>query len=213
VSTNTFELEAQLIEKIVEKRKGIIARAEEKTKKIMASAEEEVEKIKAESEKQIISLVGSELRAVSDRIVGSAELDGRRMLMQTRQELLSKVFEAAERRLEEMAEGMKSDYTTILVKLISESASAIGGEVFFVTANERDLTYLKKNLNTIKRNLKKKALGDITIKLEDEPIDITGGVVVRNEDATKTYYNTLKGRLDNVRSRIEAEVAQILGVI
>jgi len=212
VSTNSFELEAQLIEKIVEKRKGIMARAEEKTIKIVASAEEEVEKIRAESEKQIISLVGSELRAVSDRIVGSAELDGRRMLMQTRQELLSKVFEAAERRLEEMAEGMKSDYTTVLVKLISESASAIGGEVFFVTANERDLTYLKKNLKTINRNLKKD-LGDITIKLEDEPIDITGGVVVRNDDATKTYYNTLKGRLDNVRSRIEAEVAQILGVI
>ena len=212
MSTNSLELEAQLIEKIVEKRKIIMARAEEKTKKIMASAEEEVEKIKAESEKQIISLVGSELRAVSDRIVGSAELDGRKMLMKTRQELLSKVFEAAERKLEEMAEGMKSNYTTILVKLISESASAIGGEVFYVTANERDLTYLKKNLKTINRDLKKD-LGDITIKLEDDPVDITGGVVVRNDDATKTYYNTLKGKLDNVRSRIEAEVAQILGVI
>jgi len=212
VSTNSLELEAQLIEKIVEKRKSIMARAEEKTIQIMASAEEEVEKIRAESEKQIISLVGSELRAVSDRIVGSAELDGRRMLMQTRQELLSKVFEAAERRLNEMAEGMGSDYTTILVKLISESASAIGGEVFFVTANERDLTYLKKNIKTINRDLKKD-LGEITIKFEDDPIDITGGVVVRNDDATKTYYNTLKGKLDNVRSRIEAEVAQILGVI
>jgi V/A-type H+-transporting ATPase subunit E len=212
VSTNTFELEAQLIEKIVEKRKNIMTHAEEKTKKIMASAKEEVEKINAESERQVLSLVGSELRAVNDRIVGSAELEGRRLLMQTRQELLSKVFEEAERKLEEMAEGMKSDYTTILVKLISESASAIGGEVFFVTANERDLTYIKKNLKTINRDLKKD-LGDITIKLEDDPVDITGGVVVRNDDATKTYYNTLKGKLDDVRSKIEAEVAQILGVI
>jgi vacuolar-type H+-ATPase subunit E/Vma4 len=110
-----------------------------------------------------------------------------------------------------MAEGMRSDYTTILVKLISESAFAIGGEVFFVIANERDLTYLNENLKTINRDLKK-ALGGV-IKLEDDPIDITGGVVVRNNDATKTYYNTLKGKLDNVRSRIEAEVAQILGVI
>ena len=212
MSTNSLELEAQLIEKIVEKRKSIMARAEQKTKKIMASAEEEVKKIRAESEKQIISLVGSELRAVRDRIVGNAELEGRRMLMQTRQELLSKVFDDAERRLEEMAEGMSSDYTTILVKLISESISAIGGEVFFVTANERDLTYLKKNLKTISRDLKKD-LGDITIKLDDDPIDISGGVIVRNNDATKTYYNTLKGKLDNVRSRIEAKVAQVLGVI
>ncbi|MBA7663075.1 hypothetical protein ES703_71113 [subsurface metagenome] len=53
MSTNTFELEAQLIEKIVEKRKNIMTHAEEKTKKIMASAKEEVEKINAESERQV----------------------------------------------------------------------------------------------------------------------------------------------------------------
>ena len=212
MSTNSMELESQLIEKIVEKRKNIIARAEQKTAKIMASAEEEVKKIRAESEKQVLSLVGSELRAVRDRIVGNAELEGRRMLMQTRQELLSRVFEDAERRLEEMAEGMASDYTTILVKLISESVSAIGGEVFYVTANERDLTYLKNNLKTINRDLKKD-LGDITINLDDDPIDISGGVIVRNHDATKTYYNTLQGKLASVRGRIEAKVAQDLGVV
>ena len=211
MSTNSMEMEAQLIEKIVDKRNAIKAKAEEKARKIIESAEEEVEKIKAESEKQIISLVGSELRAVNDRIVGSAELEGRKMLMMTRQELLSKVFEEAERRLVEMAEGMGPEYTSILVKMISESASAIGGEEFIVTANERDLAFLKKNLKTINKDLKKALDG--AIKLEDEPIDISGGVVVRNDDATKTYYNTLKGKLDNVRSRLEAEVATTLGVI
>ena len=211
MSTKSMEMEAQLIEKIVDKRNAIMAKAEEKAKKIIQSAEEEVERIKAESETQIVSLVGSELRAVNDRIVGSAELEGRKMLMLTRQELLSKVFEDAERRLEELAEGMGPEYTSILSKMISESASAIGGEEFIVTANERDLDYLQKNLSTINKDLKKD-LGGV-IKLEDEPIDITGGVVVRNDDATKTYYNTLKGKLDNVRSRIEAEVAEILGVI
>jgi len=211
VSTNSIDLEAKLIENVVDKRKSLLSQAKEKAEKITKSAKEEVETINAESEKQILSLVGSELRAVNDRIVGSAELEGRKMLMQARQELLSKVFEEAERRLEAMAEGMGSDYTDILVKMLSESLSAIGGEDFIVTANERDLAYLKKNLRTINRDLKKTLGG--TIKLGDEPIDITGGVVVRNNDATKTYYNTLKGTLVNVRSRIEAEVAEILGVI
>ena len=212
MSTNSMEMEAQLIEKIVDKRNAIKAKAEEKAKKIIESSEEEVEKIKAESEKQVISLVGSELRAVNDRIVGSAGLEGRKMLMMARQKILSEVFEEAERRLGELAKGMGPDYTTTLVKMISESASAMGGEEFIVTANDRDLAYLKKNLKTINRDLKQ-TLGGGAIKIEDDPIDITGGVVVRNNDATKTYYNTLKGRLDNVRSRIEAEVAQILGVI
>jgi len=206
-----LDLEAKLIENVVDKRESLLSQAKEKAEKITKSAKEEVETINAESEKQILSLVGSELRAVNDRIVGSAELEGRKMLMQARQELLSKVFEEAERRLEVMAEGMGSDYTDILVKMISESASAIGGEEFIVAANERDLAYLKKSLRTINRDLKK-ALGS-TIKLGEEPIEITGGVVVRNNDATKTYYNTLKGTLVKVRSRIEAEVAEILGVI
>jgi len=212
VSTNSMEMEAQLIEKIVDKRNAIKAKAEEKARKIIKSAEEQVEKIKAESEKQIISLVGSELRAVNDRIVGSAGLEGRKMLMMARQKILSEVFEEAERRLGELAKGMGPDYTTTLVKMISESASAMGGEEFIVTANDRDLAYLKKNLKTINRDLKQ-TLGGGAIKIEADPIDITGGVVVRNNDATKTYYNTLKGKLDTVRVRIEAEVAQILGVI
>jgi len=211
VSINSMEMEAQLIEKVVEKRNAIMALAEEKATNIIKSAEAEVERIKVESERQIISLVGSELRAVNDRIIGSAELEGRKMLMLTRQGLLSEVFEEAERRLVDLAESMGPDYTEILGKMILESASAIGGEEFIVTANERDLAYLKKNLKTINRDLKK-ALGG-AIKLEDQPVDITGGVVVRNDEATKTYYNTLRGKLSNVRSRIEAEVAQILGVI
>jgi vacuolar-type H+-ATPase subunit E/Vma4 len=206
-----MEMEAQLIEKIVDKRNTIMTQAEEKAKKIMKSAEEEIKNIKEESDKQIISLVGSDLRAVNDRIVGGAELEGRKMLMLARQDLLSEVFEEAERRLEEMAEGMGPEYTSILVKMIKESASAIGGEEFIVIANERDLAYLKKNLGKINKDLKQ-TLGGV-IKLSDESIDITGGVVVRNKGSTKTHYNTLKGKLDNVRTRIEAEVAKTLGVI
>jgi V/A-type H+-transporting ATPase subunit E len=211
MSAESLEMEAQLIEKIVEKRNTIIAIAEKKSKEMLESAEEEVAKIKAESEKQVVSLMGSELRAVNDRILGGAELEGRKMLMMTRQNLLSEVFNETESRLNKMAEDMGSDYTVILRKMISESVSAIGGEEFIVSANKRDLEYLKENLRTINKDLNENF--NSSIELNDEPIDIKGGVVVRNTDATKTYYNTLKGKLDNVRSRIEAEVAEILGVI
>ena len=211
MNTNSMDLEVKLIENVVEKQKFLLSQAKEKVDKTINSAKEEVETINTESEKQILSLAGSELRAVNDRIVGSAELEGRKILMEARQKLLSKVFEEAERRLEIMAGIMGSDYTDILVKMISESISAIGGDEFMVAANERDLAFHKKNLSTINVDLKK-TLGGI-IKLDEEPIEIIGGVVVRNTDATKTYYNTLRGTLEKVRSRIEAEVAEILGVI
>ena len=212
MSTRSVEIEAQFIERAVEKRNALIAQAERKAGNIVKSAEEDVKRIKAESEKQVLSLVGSELRAVSDRIVGRAQLEGRKMLMESRQELLSKVFEEAERRLKEMAEKKGAEYGNILVKLIIESASAIEGEDFIVAANELDLKYLRRSLKRVNNELEK-ALGGGTVKLDEEPLDVMGGVVVRNVEGTKTHYNTLEGRLASARGRIEAEVAKTLGLI
>ena len=83
MSINSMELETQLIERVVEKRNDIITRAVERAEKILQAAEQEVKMIEVESEKQVLSLVGSELRAVRDRIVGKAELEGRKMVMLT----------------------------------------------------------------------------------------------------------------------------------
>lgn len=214
MSTTPLELETQLIERTIKQRNELLTRAGESAEKILKAAEEEVERIGAESERQILSLVGSELRAVRDRIVGGAELEGRKMMMLSRQELLSKVFDAARERLAEVAEGKdkSSDYEDILVKLIIETVTAIGGEDFIVSANEKDLAYLKKNLKKVNEQVSD-ALGGGDLKFDDEPIDVIGGVVVRNSDGTKTFHNTLEGRLVNVRSRIEAQVGKTLGVI
>jgi vacuolar-type H+-ATPase subunit E/Vma4 len=130
VSVKSIELETKLIERAVEKRNALIAQAKEKADRIINSAEEEVERIRVESEKQILSLVGSELRAVNDRIVGRAHLEGRKMLMHSRQELLSTVFDEAEKTLRETAEEEGTDYGEILMKLVVESATAIGGDEF-----------------------------------------------------------------------------------
>jgi vacuolar-type H+-ATPase subunit E/Vma4 len=209
-----MELETQLIERIVRQRNERIGRAEERANKILKSAKEEVERIKSETEEQILSLVGSELRAVRDRIVGSAELEGRKMVMLSRQELLSQVFEDAEKRLTQISDGKDkgTDYGEVLIKLIIETASAIGGEEIIVSANARDLEYLKKNLRKIRNQVKDATRGAV-LNLDEEPIDVIGGVVVRNSDSTKIFHNTLEGRLVNTRGRVEAQVAKILGVI
>jgi vacuolar-type H+-ATPase subunit E/Vma4 len=214
VSTKSLDMETQLIERIVRQRNERMTKAEKKASEIIKSAEEEVERIKEESEKQILSLVGSELRAVSDRIVGGAELEGRKMMMLSRQDLLSKVFDDARGRLAEVAGGKGEDvnYEDVLIKLIIEAATAIGGEKFIVSANEKDLAYLKINLKKVNKQVSD-ALGGGDLKLDDEPIDVMGGVVIRNSDGTKTFHNTLEGRLVNVRSRIEAQVGKTLGVI
>ena len=214
MSTKPLDLETQLIERIVKQRNERVTKAEERAKEILKSAQEEVERIKDESEKQILSLVGSDLRASRDRILGRAELEGRRSMMNARQRVLSHVFDEISKRLKDISDGKdkKVDYSEILVNLITEAAMAIGDEELIVSANESDLKYLGKNLGNINTQLKA-TLGECTVKLADESIDVIGGIIVRNLDGTKTYYNTLDGRLESVKTKFAAQVAEILGVI
>ncbi len=214
MSTKPLDLETQLIERIVKQRNERVTKAEERAKKILKSAQEEVERIKDESEKQILSLVGSDLRASRDRILGRAELEGRRSMMDARQRVLSHVFDEISKRLKDISDGKdkKVDYSEILVNLITEAAMAIGDEELIVSANESDLKYLGKNLGNINTQLKA-TLGECTVKLADESIDVIGGVIVRNRDGTKTYYNTLDGRLESMKTKFAAQVAEILGII
>lgn len=214
MSTKTLDLETKLIERIVKQRNERVAKAEVRVREITESAQEEVERIKVESEKQILSLIGSELRASRDRILGKAELEGRRGMMDARQRVLSSVYDEVSKRLKDISDGKdkKVDYSEILVNLITEAAMAIGDEELIVSANESDLKYLRKNLGNINTQLKA-TLGECTVKLADESIDVIGGVVVRNLDGTKTYYNTLDGRLESVKTKFAAQVAEILGVI
>jgi len=208
--SKSIGMETGLIEKTVQKRNKILADAEKRAEEVLKAAEAERERINTETDRQILQLMGSELKTVRDRIIGQAELEGRKVLMTARAEMLSKVYSQVENRLKDVVE-VKSedhDYGIILNKLIKEGVLAIGGNEFIVSANKRDLEYLRKNLKKIGETLE-----GTTLKLDEKPVEILGGVVVKNPTGDKVYYNTLEGRLERVRRTMEARVAKMLGVI
>ncbi len=214
MSESSMELEAQLIERIVEKRKKLLEDADNEVEKIVKSAKETVNNINSDSETEILSLIGSDLNAARDRIIGNAQLEGRKNLLLARQALLTGVFDEVLERLRGIAgrDDANFDKGEVLIALIKEAAAAVGGEEFIISGNEADLKYLGKNLGNVRRALKQ-SIGESKVSLDSEPLDIGGGVVVRNSDGTKTYHNTFEGRLAGVRARIESEIAKSLGVL
>lgn len=208
--SKSIGMETGLIEKTVEKRNKILADAEKRAEEILKAAEAERARINTETDRQILQLMGSELKTVRDRIIGQTELEGRKSLMTARAEMLSKVYSQVENRLKDIVE-VKSedhDYGVILNKLIKEGVLAIGGNEFIVSANKRDMEYLRKNLKKIGETLE-----GATIRLDEKSLDILSGVVVKNPSGDKVYYNTLEGRLERVRRIMEARIAEKLGVI
>ncbi len=213
MNQSTVEVEARLIERIVERRNTLLANAETEAENILKAAEEEARKITEEGDQQILGVIGSELRAIRDRILGRANVEGKKMLVEMREQAISRGFDEAEKRLIGIATGEDDsvDYWGLLKRLIVEACSSIGGGEFLVSANKRETRRLKKRSDEVKKLLKKTLGEDIDIVFE-EPIECFGGVVVRNREGTKIFYNTFEGRLLRVRRRIEAEIAEVLGV-
>jgi len=203
----SIELEAGLIEKAVEERNTILAKAEARAARILENARQEETRINSDVDRHLRTIVGSELRAVHDRIVGRANLDGRKMVMEAKMELLDTVFESAREKLEAMAKKGEADYQEVVKKLISEAVEAIGEDELIVSSNKADHDFLKKTLPELSKEM------GVSFRLDAKPIDARGGVIVKNQRGTKVYYNTLEGRLSKVSGSKASEVAEKLGVI
>ncbi len=197
------KLENQLIDKTIQQRNDLLEAAKEKAAKLLSNAEAEKQRIEEQTNKAIEGVIGSELRAVHDRIVGGAQLQGRKSLMEARAEVIKSVFVKTADEIKSLVEGPQ--YNAYLPKLVKESDEKLN-EDCIVYANEKDLAYLKANMEEF-------AVPGIKVKLEKAQQDLVGGVVVMNLDGTKTISNTLDSRLKEAERRLTAQVAETLGVI
>jgi vacuolar-type H+-ATPase subunit E/Vma4 len=197
------KLENQLIDKTIQQRNDLLEAAKQKAAKSLSNAEAEKLRIEDLNNKAIENIIGSELRAVHDRIVGGAQLQGRKVLMEARAEVIENVFVRTAEEIESIVKS--SEYNGYLIKLVQMSVQKLGEECI-VYANERDLVYLKENMEQF-------AVEGVKVKLEKSPVDLIGGVTIMNLNGTKTIHNTLDSRLREAKKRLTATVAEKLGVI
>jgi len=196
------QMETKLIDKTVERRNQILAEAQEKAAKITKAMKAETKRINEMTNQAIQNVIGGELRAVHDRVVGGAQLQGRKIIMEARTEVIAKVFEKAAEEVKNIVKSPK--YNEYLEKLALESVSKLN-EDCIVYANPVDAKYLSSIMEKL-------AVG-VKVKIEESPVDIIGGISLVNMDGTKTIHNTLDSRLKEARNRLTSEVAETLGVI
>ncbi len=208
--SQSIEIEADIIEKGIQKRNKILADAEVQSQKILEGAKAEAARVSTEADKQILQIVGSELKTVRLRIIGKTELQYKKALMNKRGELLSNVYNQVESRLTNLTEGKSKDhdYKLILEKLVIEGVSAIGGTEVIISANKNDMDYIKKNIKKIGKNIE-----GVALKLDDSPLETLGGVVIKNASGTKIFYNTFEGRLARAMRGTESRIAKMLEMI
>jgi vacuolar-type H+-ATPase subunit E/Vma4 len=199
---STNQMENKLIDKTVEQRHQLIADAQEKADKIISAMEAETKRINEMTDQAIQNVIGGELRSVHDRVVGGAQLQGRKIIMEARMEVISKVFDLAAEEVKKIPESLK--YNEYLEKMAVESINKLN-EDCIVYANPADAKHLSSVMEKLSVGVK--------VKIEESPVDIIGGISLVNMEGTKTIHNTLDSRLKEARNKLIAEVADTLGVI
>jgi vacuolar-type H+-ATPase subunit E/Vma4 len=204
-----LDLETRLIERTMAQRDEMIAKADADAKTMLEAAEKEAQRIKSETDRQILNIVASVLRGVRDRIVGGVELDSRKQLMIARDETLQQIYGEAEKKLKEYSAD-KKEYHEALLKLIAEAVKAIGGEEFILSANDADLADLKKTHKKLEADVSKVVSSKVSITFDDTPIATIGGIIIKNTEGTKVYYNTFEGRIKRARTKLNVTLAKLM---
>lgn len=193
-------------EKIIEK---IIADAEEKAREITSDAQAEAGRIVAAAnetaaEKKEKSLAEGEKEAVltKQRIVSSAHMEAKKLLLQTRQDLLSEAFAAALNKIKNMDNAQFERLMTDLMVNLIET----GDETVII--NEADKKRLSPDfIYYVNRTVAKEQV-PCNVTMSDEARDIPSGFILKRGDVEINA--TFEALLRQKKDALSAEVVKIL---
>ena len=159
-----------------------------------------VEKVKNElkvlREKKITEFEGY-LESEKALAVGQARREADILSISVKSEVLSELFQKAEKKIVEIKNG--GNYKDILIKLLREAIERGGEEIktddFIVYVSEEDLSFLKNFSN------------DAEIKADR---DMKEGVILISKDNRFRLINTLKSRMERAKADILPSLNKIL---
>ncbi len=184
-------------------------RAEEKVQEAKKRAEEIVEEARREAERIIEARRARALREMEEEIErkrSAAEVDARKILMEVETRYVQEAIDRAKDALNEVVAGKYPgvDYREVLASLAEEAVRGVGGAEVYLIGREAD----REILGEIAADLSKK-LG-VAVRVDETTLRIVGGVVARDPQDKKRFYNTIEGRLRRVQEEKFHEIADLL---
>ena len=148
--------------------------------------EEEYEKIIADGKK--------EADKIEKQIIGSADLQSRNKTLLIVQESTDKVLEKAKEKISNM--DRNSEYSSLIVKLLTEATSALNTSDVIVFTNSKDKDVVQSAVSNISG-----------AELSNDTIDCMGGVKVTSKDGSMSFDNTIDARIELLKPLIRKDIA------
>ncbi|HEX9012813.1 MAG TPA: V-type ATP synthase subunit E family protein, partial [Anaerolineaceae bacterium] len=176
----------------------ILVDARVKADAIRQGAQEQVET----QRKSILDEAGLEAERTRRQVAATAQIKARAIQLESREKVLTKVFETAQQQLTSVQQW--SDYDKTAASLLREAMFHLGASRGLVFADEATRQYLTADLLD-------KISKDLNIELVlKEPLASGTGVIVETEDGRRRYDNTLETRLSRMQDALRAPVYHLL---
>ena len=191
----------------------INTKTEKKEKEILGEAERH-KKIKLEEAKRraddaaaaITKRAEREAKTEIAKYEAGAKLKSKYRMLEAKENLIKEVLESTQKRLRDVVS--KAEYQKVLERLIIQGCNAL-------KTDKVELIFPKGHASKIDvAQIEKAVAKEVGIKtkisISNETIRSIGGVIIRNEDATKWVDNTFEARLERFENKARETISNIL---
>jgi len=195
---------------------NILSEAQKKADEIIQKAELEAKTLEEKGSKnadfektKILDDANKQSKMKYQQIISEAKMKSRRLLLETREEVIEESFNKATEELNKISHTSNQEYVDSLKKIIEEAALEIGGGDLIIHTKEEDVNKIEKLIDSIANNVKSVTGNDTKFDF-GQSIDTIGGAILKTKSGEIEVNNTIEARLLRYKKDLRSQVAKIL---
>ncbi|MGB9597049.1 MAG: V-type ATP synthase subunit E [Candidatus Poribacteria bacterium] len=201
---NIETLRNEILRQAKEQASTIVEREQRIAERDLEYAREDAKAIREQERAKLQPLIETEKKKISS----SAEMEARRLLLEKKEELVSRLFADVEHRLEQMR-GSDS-YVDLIAKSIENGFETIGNELI-VEYGEKDKEIFSDSfISKIKSRISKSLGVKMNIEFRYSGNVISAGVIIKSKDGRVVIDDSFSNIIKRLKEELRGKVSEIL---
>jgi len=201
---NIETLRNEILRQAKEQASTIVEREQRIAERDLEYAREDAKAIREQERAKLQPLIETEKKKISS----SAEMEARRILLEKKEELVSKLFADVEHKLEQMR-GSDS-YVDLIAKSIENGFETIGSELI-VEYGEKDKEIFSDSfISKIKSRISKSLGVKMNIEFQCSGNAISAGVIIKSKDGRVVIDDSFSNLIKRLKEELRGKVSEIL---
>lgn len=201
---NIETLKEEILNQAKEQATIVLDRERRIAERDLNYAKEDAEKIKEQQRLKSQSLAEIEAR----KYKASAEMEARRILLRKKDELVSRLFDAVEAKLEEMR-GSKT-YIDIIKHSIKEAIPNIGNKLVVEISKEDEKVFTKSVVSSIESEISQMLGHEIKLDFRVSQDSLPAGVIIKSMDGRMIIDGLFPSLMKQLKDEMRGKISEIL---